>query len=141
MPATPSWKTWPCRPPQTCWTTTPSSRAFLSAAAKFDAVQKAMTHLLVPVTLLALLAALAVGLPSADLTALIAPENQHPEAFLNAFPLIFVGWTYHRVMHRVVHDLERDSGKITKAIVVGLTTALLAYLSCVERGHAGQRAG
>ena len=80
----------------------------LSAAARFNAVQKAVTRVLVPSTLIALLVAVSIGLPSADLGALVAPENQHPDAILDAFPILFMGWTYHGVVPRVVYDLEGD---------------------------------
>jgi len=102
---------------------------FLSAAAKFNTVQKAMTNVLFPLTLLAFVAAIFVGLPTADLGALVASQNQHPEVVLNAFPLLFMGWTYHGVVPRVVYDLEGDKDKITRAIVVGSTLALVVYLT------------
>ena len=101
----------------------------LSAAARFNAVQRAVTDVLVPATLLALLVAVSLGLPSADLGKLTAPENQRPDAILDAFPLLFMGWTYHGVVPRVVYDLEGDKWEITKAIVLGSTTALVAYLA------------
>jgi len=103
--------------------------SFLSTASKFNTVQKAMTHFFFPATLVAFLVAMAIGLPTADFAALLAPENQHPEAVLNAFPLLFMGWTYHGVVPRVVYDLEGDKDRITKAIVVGSTTALVVYLA------------
>ncbi len=40
-----------------------------------------------------------------------------------------MGWTYHGVVPHVVQDLDEGSGKITKAIVEGSTTVLLAYLT------------
>lgn len=102
---------------------------FLFTAAKFNTVQKVLTHVFVPTTLAAFVVAVVIGLPTADLGALIAPDNQHPDLVLNTFPLFFMGWTYHGVVPRVVYDLEGDKGKITKAIVAGSTTALLAYLA------------
>jgi len=102
--------------------------SLLSTASKFNTVQKAMTHFFFPATLVAFVVAVAIGLPTADFSALLAPENQHPEAVLNAFPLLFMGWTYHGVVPRVVYDLEGDKDRITKAIVVGSTMALVVYL-------------
>jgi len=101
---------------------------FLLTAAKFNTVQKAMTNFFVPATLITFLIAVAVGLPTADLGALTAPDNQHPDLVLNTFPLLFMSWTYHGVVPRVVYDLEGDKSKITKAIVAGSTSALLMYL-------------
>lgn len=92
---------------------------FLSTADIFNTVQKSMTHLLFPCTILAFVAAICIGLPTADLSALMASENQHPEVVLNSFPLLFMSWTYHGVVPRVVYDLEGDKNKITKAIVLG----------------------
>jgi len=103
--------------------------SFLATAAKFDSVQRAVTHFFLPVTLLGFTAAMAVGLPTADFGALFSLDNQHPELVLSAFPLLFMSWTYHGVMPRVVYDLEGDKVKITKAIVGGSTTALLMYLT------------
>ena len=102
---------------------------FLSTAEIFNTVQKSMTHIFVPLTLVAFMGALVVGLPTADFGALLASENQHPEVVLNAFPLLFMSWTYHGVVPRVVYDLEGDKDKITKAIVLGSTTALVVYLT------------
>lgn len=102
---------------------------FLLGAAKLNTVQQTVTHLFVPMTLLAFIVAMFIGLPTADFGALIAAENQHPEVVLNAFPLLFMGWTYHGVVPRVVYDLEGDKNKITKAIIVGSTTALVIYLT------------
>ena len=93
--------------------------AFLSTAAKFNIVQRAMTNIFVPTTLLAFFGAVYIGLPTADFGSLIALKNQHPEVVLDAFPLLFMGWTYHGVVPRVVYDLEGDKNKITLAIIVG----------------------
>ena len=92
---------------------------FLSTADLFNTVQKSMTHLFVPLTLVAFLGAVYVGLPTTNFGALIASENQHPEVVLNSFPLLFMSWTYHGVVPRVVYDLEGDKNKITKAILLG----------------------
>lgn len=92
---------------------------FLSTAAKFNIVQRAMTNVFVPMTLLAFLGAMSIGLPSADFESLTALRNQHPEFVLNVFPLLFMSWTYHGVVPRVVYDLEGDKNKITLAIVIG----------------------
>ena len=92
---------------------------FLSTADLFNTVQKSMTHLFVPLTLVAFLGAICVGLPTTNFGALIASENQHPEVVLNSFPLLFMSWTYHGVVPRVVYDLEGDKNKITKAILLG----------------------
>jgi len=102
---------------------------FLSAAHKFNVVQGAMTHVLVPLTLLAFLAAISVGLPTADLGSLVASQNQHPEVVLNVFSLLFMSWTYHGVVPRVVYDLEGDKDEITRAIVAGSSAALVIYLT------------
>ena len=102
---------------------------FLSTAEIFNTVQKSMTHIFVPLTLVAFMGALVIGLPTSDFGALLASENQHPEVVLNAFPLLFMSWTYHGVVPRVVYDLEGDKDKITKAIVLGSTTALVIYLT------------
>ena len=92
---------------------------FLSTADLFNTVQKSMTHLFVPLTLVAFLGAVCIGLPTTNFGALIASENQHPEVVLNSFPLLFMSWTYHGVVPRVVYDLEGDKDKITKAILLG----------------------
>ncbi|KAL7535645.1 hypothetical protein ACHAXR_006634 [Thalassiosira sp. AJA248-18] len=102
---------------------------FLSTAAKFNTVQRAMTNFFVPLTLVAFLSAVIIGLPTTDFGSLFALENQHPEVVLNAFPLLFMSWTYHGVVPRVVYDLEGDKNEITKAIVVGSTSALIMYLT------------
>ncbi len=93
--------------------------AFLSTAAKFNVVQRAMTNVFVPTTLLAFFGAVCIGLPTADFGSLTALKNQHPEVVLDAFPLLFMGWTYHGVVPRVVYDLEGDKNKITLSIIVG----------------------
>jgi hypothetical protein len=93
--------------------------ALLSAASGRDAVRSVLTTALVPATLLAFVVAVCVGLPTADLPSLVEPANQHPESFLDVFPLLFMGWTYHGVVPRVVYDLEGDKDKITRAIVLG----------------------
>ena len=102
---------------------------FLSTADIFNTVQKSMTHVFVPLTLVAFVASLVIGLPTADFGALVASENQHPEVVLNAFPLLFMSWTYHGVVPRVVYDLEGDKDSITKAILLGSTMALVIYLT------------
>ncbi|KAL9190548.1 hypothetical protein ACHAXT_000254 [Thalassiosira profunda] len=104
---------------------------FLLTASRFKTTQKAVSHFFVPATLLAFVVAMAVGLPTADFGSLVALKNQHPEAVLSTFPLLFMSWTYHGVVPRVVYDLEGDKDKITKAIVGGSTTALLIYLSWI----------
>ncbi|EED95051.1 amino acid/polyamine transporter [Thalassiosira pseudonana CCMP1335] len=103
--------------------------AFLSTASKYGAVQRAMTNYFVPTTLAACAFTIAMALPTADLNALTSLNNQHPEFVLNAFPLLFMSWTYHGVVPRVVYDLEGDKDNITKAIVGGSTAALLIYLA------------
>lgn len=103
--------------------------AFLSTASKYGAVQRAMTNYFVPTTLAACAFTIAMALPTADLNALTSLNNQHPEFVLNAFPLLFMSWTYHGVVPRVVYDLEGDKDNITKAIVGGSTAALLIYLT------------
>jgi len=99
---------------------------FLSTADLFNTVQKSMTHLFVPLTLVAFLGAVCVGLPTTNFGALIASENQHPEVVLNSFPLLFMSWTYHGVVPRVVYDLEGDKNKITKAILLGKSLFVFA---------------
>jgi tyrosine-specific transport protein len=103
--------------------------SFLGTAAKFDSVQRTLTHFFLPVTLIGFTAAMTVGLPTTDFRSLFSFENQHPELVLSAFPLLFMSWTYHGVIPRVVYDLEGDKDKITKAIVAGSSTALIMYLS------------
>jgi len=93
--------------------------ALLSAASGRDAVRSVLTTALVPATMLAFAVAVCVGLPTADLPSLVEPANQHPEYFLDVFPMLFMGWTYHGVVPRVVYDLEGDKDKITRAIVLG----------------------
>ena len=70
-------------------------------------------------TLVAILGAICIGWPTADIGSLTSLSNQHPEVVLNAFPLLFMSWTYHGVVPRVVYDLEGDKNKITLAIVAG----------------------
>ncbi|KAL3800300.1 hypothetical protein HJC23_003596 [Cyclotella cryptica] len=101
---------------------------FLATASKYGAVQRVMTNILVPSTLLAFVIAIATAFPTADFSVLLDSSHQHPELVLNAFPLLFMSWTYHGVVPRVVYNLEADKNKITKAIVGGSTTALLMYL-------------
>ncbi|KAL3810319.1 hypothetical protein ACHAXA_008254 [Cyclostephanos tholiformis] len=103
--------------------------ALLSLASRYNAVQSVITNFLVPTTLVAFVVAILIGAPTTDLSSLFASTNQHPEVVLNAFPLLFMGWTYHGVVPRVVYDLEGDKDKITWAIVLGSTTALIMYLT------------
>ncbi|KAL7491948.1 hypothetical protein ACHAWT_004672 [Skeletonema menzelii] len=103
--------------------------SFLFAASKIDSVQRTVTHFFLPVTLLCFAAAMTVGLPTADFGALLSLDNQHPELVLSAFPLLFMSWTYHGVMPRVVYDLEGDKDKITKAVVGGSAAAFVMYLT------------
>ena len=102
---------------------------FLFAASKFGVVQRAMTHVFVPTTLLAFVLSMSLAFPRADFGSLVDVSNQHPEVVLNAFPLLFMSWTYHGVVPRVVYDLEGDKTEITKAIVAGSTAALILYLT------------
>ncbi|KAL7481492.1 hypothetical protein ACHAW6_007176 [Cyclotella cf. meneghiniana] len=101
---------------------------FLATASKYGAVQRVMTDFLVPSTLVAFIFAIATAFPTADFSVLFDSSHQHPELVLNAFPLLFMSWTYHGVVPRVVYNLEADKNKITKAIVGGSTTALVMYL-------------
>ncbi|KAL7473813.1 hypothetical protein ACHAXS_014349 [Conticribra weissflogii] len=101
---------------------------FLSTASKYNVVQKTMIQFFVPATLLAYAAGVSAALPTADLGALWSLSNQHPEVVLNAFPLLFMSWTYHGVVPRVVYDLECHKKDITTAIVGGSTSALILYL-------------
>jgi len=102
--------------------------AFLSAASKYNVVQKIMIQFFVPATMLAYSSGVSTALPTADLGAIWSLSNQHPEVVLNAFPLLFMSWTYHGVVPRVVYDLECNKKEITKAIVGGSTSALIMYL-------------
>jgi len=114
---------------------------FLSTADLFNTVQKSMTHLFVPLTLVAFLGAVCVGLPTINFGALIASENQHPEVVLNSFPLLFMSWTYHGVVPRVVYDLEGDKNKITKAILLGKSCCicmLVWFDNLYRRGQCSQ---
>eukprot|EP00956_Cyclotella_meneghiniana_P035871 scaffold118851_cov54-Cyclotella_meneghiniana.AAC.2 len=109
---------------------------FLATASKFGAVQRVMTNYLVPFTLLAYIVTISMGLPTTPstnnelfYTSLFQnPSYQHPELVLNAFPLLFMSWSCHSVVPRVVYDLECDARKIKFAIWGGSTTALVMYL-------------
>ena len=95
---------------------------FLATASKFGAVQRVMTNYLVPITLLAYIVTISMGLPTTPSTA--NNELFYPELVLNAFPLLFMSWSCHSVVPRVVYDLECDARKIKFAIWGGSTTAL-----------------
>lgn len=108
---------------------------FLAAASKFGAVQRVMTNYLVPITLVACGTTILMGLPTTSTNAdefytslLRNPSHQHPESVLNAFPLLFMSWSCHSVVPRVVYDLECDARKIKLAIWGGSTVALVVYL-------------
>lgn len=103
--------------------------ALLSLASRYNAVQSVITNFLVPTTLIAFIIAMCIGSPTTDLSSLFASTNQHPELVLNAFPLLFMGWTYHGVVPRVVYDLEGDKAKITRAIVLGEYTTCIFSIS------------
>jgi tyrosine-specific transport protein len=105
--------------------------ALLSLASRYNAVQYVITNFLVPTTLVAFAIAMWLGSPTTDLSSLFASTNQHPEVVFNAFPLLFMGWTYHGVVPRVVYDLEGDKDKITRAIVLGeyATCAFVPFLA------------
>ena len=101
---------------------------FLATASKFGKVQKVMTNILVPITLLAFTLTIGLAIPTADFHALVNSSNQHPELVLNAFPLLFMSWSNHAVIPRVVYDLEGDEMKIKRSIWGGSTVALVLYL-------------
>jgi amino acid permease len=101
---------------------------FLATASKFGAVQTIMTKVLVPLTLLASITVIICAFPTADFESLLSSANQHPEVVLNAFPMLFMSWSSHAVVPRVVYDLEGDENKIKQAIWGGSTAALIIYL-------------
>lgn len=72
---------------------------------------------------------LAVGAQTADVSLLLEPSQQHPEALINCMPVILLSFVYHNIVPVVVKDLEGDRSKITKAILLGTTMPLLMFLA------------
>jgi len=100
-----------------------------SSGPKRGTVQRTLTHVLVPAAGITLAAATALAATTADFTALLSSENQHPEVVFNAFSFLFVSMSFHTVVPRVVHDLEGDRRRITTAIAGGSTASLVAFLA------------
>mmetsp|Transcript_50598 Transcript_50598/g.152469 ORF Transcript_50598/g.152469 Transcript_50598/m.152469 type:complete len:420 (-) Transcript_50598:49-1308(-) len=69
-----------------------------------------------------------VGAGTADLEALVALDNQHPEVLVDAFPILFLSLAYQSVVPTVVTQLEGDKEKIRKAIIGGTSVPVLMYL-------------
>jgi tyrosine-specific transport protein len=72
---------------------------------------------------------LGLGLGTADLPALIAPVNQHPEMIANAFPICFLSMVFHNVVPTVVTQLEGDKEKIAKSLIIGTSVPLVMFLA------------
>jgi len=72
---------------------------------------------------------LGVGFGSADFGALVAPENQHPELIVNAFPILFLSLVYQSIVPTVVNKLEGDRRKITEALILGTGVPLIMLLA------------
>lgn len=71
----------------------------------------------------------AIGAQSADWSALVDPANQHPQAVIGCFPILFLALVYQNVVPTVVNNLEGDRSKITQAITLGTTAPLLMFLA------------
>jgi len=69
------------------------------------------------------------GIRTADLGALIAPENQHLNEVWTAFPILFLSMVYQNIVPTVVEQLEGDRKKITTAIVGGTSLPFLMLLA------------
>lgn len=70
-----------------------------------------------------------LGAGSADYSALVALENQHPEFVVDAFPICFLSLVYHNVVPTVVVQLEGDRKKITTSMIAGTVIPLLMFLA------------
>ena len=80
-----------------------------------------------------------IGAPSADWSALVNPQAQHPEAVISCFPILFLALVYQNIVPTVVNNLEGDRTKVTQAIIGGTTAPLLMFLAwnAVCLGNAG----
>jgi tyrosine-specific transport protein len=65
---------------------------------------------------------------NANFGSLIDMSNQHPEATLSCFPLLFLAFTYQSIVPKIVKDLEGNRSKILQALIGGTTVPLLMYL-------------
>lgn len=72
---------------------------------------------------------LTLGAGSADFDALTSAANQHPEAVISAFPILFLSVVFHNIVPTVVAQLEGDRTKITRAITMGTTLPFLMLLA------------
>jgi tyrosine-specific transport protein len=70
-----------------------------------------------------------IGAKSANFDALLDPANQHPDAIVSCFPIMFLSLVFHNVVPTIVNNLEGDRGKITQAIICGTTAPFLMFLA------------
>ena len=104
---------------------------------------EALNNALVAGVVAAFLGIISLGAVTADLAALISPENQHPELLPNAFPVLFLSMVYHNVVPHVVTQLEGDRDKITKSILMGTAVPLVMFLlwNAVVLGNVAAQSG
>jgi len=93
------------------------------------AIIESVNNVLVLGVAASFLGIMGIGAKTADFGALIDPANQHPEAVVNCFPILFLALVYQNIVPTVVNQLEGDRTKITQAIVAGTTTPLLMFLA------------
>lgn len=72
---------------------------------------------------------LSLGAGSADFEALVNSANQHPEAVVNSFPILFLSLVYQNVVPTVVAQLEGDRSKVTAAISFGTTIPFVMFVA------------
>jgi tyrosine-specific transport protein len=72
---------------------------------------------------------LSLGAGSADFEALLNSVNQHPEAVVNSFPILFLSLVYQNVVPTVVAQLEGDRSKVSAAISVGTTIPFVMFVA------------
>ena len=88
-----------------------------------------INNILVGFVIASFVGLIGLGLPSADLSVLVAPENQNPALILDTFPIIYLSMVYHNVVPTVVTQLEGDAKKIRTAIVAGSAVPLFMYFA------------
>jgi tyrosine-specific transport protein len=91
-------------------------------------IQKA-NNVMVAGTVAAFTGILAIGAKTADFGSLVDPANQHPEAVVHAFPILFLALVYQNIVPTVVKQLEGDRKRVTQAIIAGTTLPLAMFLA------------
>lgn len=100
----------------------------LSLFAASPAVVEKVNNGLVLGVAASFLSIVALGAGTADFGALIDSSNQHPEAVVSCFPILFLALVYQNVVPTVVEKLEGDRNKIIQAIIGGTTLPFGMFL-------------